>query len=124
MNVLKTGIVFCFLLVLSASYPRADSGGMIQISERIIVRTESGTESDGNRIRIKNFSDTDAVLITEEGIYLQIPHNGGAILSCFSNPEPWLRLVFEGKSSEYDDLYPVCGDSFVIENRENREIEI
>lgn len=123
MNVLKMGIMFCFLLLLSASYPRADSGGAIQLTDRVMLYAESGTESDENRIRIKNFSDTDAVLLTEEGIYLQIPQNGGAILSCLSNPDPRLRLFVEGKSSGYD-LHLVCGDCFIIENQEKTEFEI
>ncbi len=123
MNVLKMGIILCFLMSLSVSYPHTDGIEIIQKTDLIVLVRESGTERDENRIMIKNLSDTDAGLLTNDGIYLDISQNGGAIFSCLSNPEPHFRLFFEDKSSGYD-LYPVCGDSFVIKNQDGTEFEI
>ncbi len=125
MNVLNRLIILCFLVILSVSYPQANSGQMIQITDSIILVKESEIERDDNRITIKNLSDTDARLLTDDGTYLYIPQNGGAILSCFYSPEPYLQLLFDDKSREYKyDLHPTCGDSFVIKNQDNTEFEI
>lgn len=125
MNLIKRLVILCFLIIASVCYLQANSGQTLHITGNIILLQQSEIERDNNRITIKNFSNTDIKLLTEDGVYLYIPQHGGAILNCFSSQPPYFQLLFDDEHITYKyDLYPICGDSFVVKNQDNAEFEI